>query len=121
VLTIAYERQAHQSRLRNEITRSKAEQSEYLRNVELARVLDKRRAKKAAADNTGNTPGAREGANGEAPGKSVGDGGKTGDKRKADEGLGGEKAKRNYRQRQAVDKDGMREKGMESVLGSVFG
>jgi hypothetical protein len=33
LMTPAYERQAHQSRLRNEITRSKAEQGEYLRNV----------------------------------------------------------------------------------------
>jgi len=116
ILTIAYERQAHQSRLRNEITRSKTEQSEYLRNVELARVLDKRRAKKAATDSAAGLIGEGQGKSGES-----GAGGKAGDKRKAEGGLDGEKAKRNYRQRQSVDKDGMREKGMEGVLGSVFG
>ncbi|RSH95612.1 RNA-binding ATPase activator esf2 [Saitozyma podzolica] len=46
---VAYERQSHQSRLRAEITRAKTEQGEYLRNVELARVLNKRKAKKEAA------------------------------------------------------------------------
>ncbi|KAH8086886.1 hypothetical protein HD553DRAFT_331139 [Filobasidium floriforme] len=43
---VAYERQAHQARLRQSLSQSKTEQTEYLRNVELARVLDKRRAKK---------------------------------------------------------------------------
>jgi hypothetical protein len=44
----AYERQAHSARLRQELSKSRAEQSEYLRNVELARVLEKRKAKKQA-------------------------------------------------------------------------
>lgn len=44
---VAYERQAHAARLRQELSKSKTEQSEYLKNVELARVLEKRRAKKA--------------------------------------------------------------------------
>jgi ESF2/ABP1 family protein len=43
----AYERQAHQARLRQSLSQSKTEQADYLRNVELARVLNKRRAKKA--------------------------------------------------------------------------
>ncbi|KAJ9122502.1 hypothetical protein QFC22_001931 [Naganishia vaughanmartiniae] len=43
---VAYERQAHSARLRQELSKSRAEQSEYLRNVELARVLEKRKAKK---------------------------------------------------------------------------
>ncbi|KAJ9106878.1 hypothetical protein QFC19_003007 [Naganishia cerealis] len=43
---IAYERQAHSARLRQELSKSRAEQSEYLRNVELARVLEKRKVKK---------------------------------------------------------------------------
>jgi ESF2/ABP1 family protein len=46
---VAYERQVHQSRLRAEVQRSKAEQNEYLKNVELARVLEKREARAAEA------------------------------------------------------------------------
>ncbi|KAL7409287.1 hypothetical protein BDY24DRAFT_327226, partial [Mrakia frigida] len=46
---VAYERASHTSRLRQELSRSKTEQSDYLRNVELARVLDKRREKKKEA------------------------------------------------------------------------
>jgi hypothetical protein len=84
--------------------------------------LDKRRAKKAAAEGSAGALATEGGATGEGGSKSSTGGGKAGDKRKADGGgLDGEKAKRHYRQRQAVDKDGMREKGMESVLGSVFG
>ena len=98
MLTLAYERQAHQARLRNEITRSKAEQGEYLRNVELARVLDKRQAKKAQqSEESGST---------DKPSSAP---------------SGDNKHKRTYKQRQAVDKEAMREKGMEGVLGSVFG
>jgi ESF2/ABP1 family protein len=44
----AYERQAHQARLRQSLSQSKTEQTEYLKNVELARVLEKRRAKQSA-------------------------------------------------------------------------
>lgn len=69
----------------------------------MARVLDKRRAKKAAAEDT--EPVKDDGK------VSKGDG----------SGLGGEKAKRSYRQRQAVDREGMKEKGMEGVLSNVFG
>lgn len=36
----------HAAKLRVELSQSKAEQQEYLKNVELARVLDKRVAKK---------------------------------------------------------------------------
>lgn len=72
--------------------------------MELARVLDKRRAKKAIkGDEEGDTSAAVE-------------------LTKAETALPGtEKAKRTYKQRQAVDREGMKEKGMESVLGSVFG
>ncbi|GHJ87344.1 hypothetical protein NliqN6_3746 [Naganishia liquefaciens] len=45
---VAYERQAHSARLRQELSKSRAEQSEYLKNVELARVLEKRKAKRQA-------------------------------------------------------------------------
>ena len=70
-------------------------------------MLDKRRTKKAAQ-------------NGEPSGKDSG--GVTAASAASGGDLkGAEKAKRTYKQRQAVDREGMKEKGMESVLGSVFG
>jgi ESF2/ABP1 family protein len=100
----AYERQAHQARLRNEITQSRAEQGEYLRNVELARVLDKRKARKEAAGESGIVQK------------------KSDDGKLAEGGKEKEKAAPRYRQREAVDRgQGLEKKGMDSVLGSVFG
>ncbi|EKM75710.1 hypothetical protein AGABI1DRAFT_79458 [Agaricus bisporus var. burnettii JB137-S8] len=43
---VAHEAQLHQAKLRVELSQSRAEQQEYLRNVELAKVLEKRAAKK---------------------------------------------------------------------------
>jgi ESF2/ABP1 family protein len=100
MLIEAYERQAHQARLRNEITQSRAEQGEYLRNVELARVLDKRKARKEAEGTA------------EAGGPTTTSGG----------GTEKEKQPSRYRQREVADRSkGMEKKGMDSVLGSVFG
>ena len=50
VLTIwiAHEAAVHQAKLRAELSQSRKEQREYLKNVELARVLKKRREKKLA-------------------------------------------------------------------------
>lgn len=50
VLTIwiAHEAAVHQAKLRAELSQSRKEQREYLKNVELARVLEKRREKKLA-------------------------------------------------------------------------
>lgn len=102
-LMVAYERQAHQARLRNEITQSRAEQGEYLRNVELARVLDKRKARKDAEGTADSVTGT---------GKKEE---KSGEKEK-------EKQPSRYRQREVADRSkGMEKKGMDSVLGSVFG
>jgi ESF2/ABP1 family protein len=42
----AHEAAVHTARLRMELSQSKAEQNEYLKNVELARVLAKRAARK---------------------------------------------------------------------------
>ncbi|WVQ98566.1 hypothetical protein IAU59_005693 [Kwoniella sp. CBS 9459] len=96
---VAYERQAHQARLRNEIARSKTEQGEYLKNVELARVLEKRKAKKASLGNPGD-------------GAAKTDSNDAGDK-----GSG-----QAYKQRQAVEKSKtLAGKGMDDVLGNVFG
>jgi ESF2/ABP1 family protein len=98
----AYERQAHQARLRNEITQSRAEQGEYLRNVELARVLDKRKARKDAE--------------GTAAGPTTTSGG--GNEKEKEK----EKQPSRYRQREVADRSKrMEKKGMDSVLGSVFG
>ncbi|KXN84224.1 Pre-rRNA-processing protein ESF2 [Leucoagaricus sp. SymC.cos] len=43
---VAHEAQIHQAKLRVELSQSRAEQQEYLRNVELAKVLEKRAGKK---------------------------------------------------------------------------
>lgn len=85
----------HQSRLRNEIQRSKTEQNAYLKNVELAHSLKKREEKRAAK--------AAEGEALPAPKDNS-------------------KAKRAYKQREVVDRaHGLEAKGMDSVLGNIFG
>jgi len=54
---IAHEAAIHTARLRVELTQSKAEQQDYLKNVELARVLDKRaERKRKAAEERGEEP-----------------------------------------------------------------
>jgi len=45
-LLSAHEAAIHRAKLRVELSQSKTEQQQYLKNVELARVLDKRAAKK---------------------------------------------------------------------------
>ncbi|KAG9087856.1 RNA-binding ATPase activator esf2 [Ceratobasidium sp. 392] len=47
---VAQEAAAHTARLRVELSQSRAEQRDYLRNVELARVLDKRAKRKQGAE-----------------------------------------------------------------------
>ncbi|CAE7229349.1 unnamed protein product [Rhizoctonia solani] len=47
---VAQEAAAHTARLRVELSQSKAEQRDYLRNVELARVLEKRAQRKRKSD-----------------------------------------------------------------------
>lgn len=79
----AYERQAHTARLRQSLSQSKTEQAEYLRNVELARVIDKRKARRAE----------KEGAGAVAAGPTPADGDKEA------------KAKRHYRQRKMLSQD----------------
>lgn len=104
---VAYERQVHQSRLRAEITRAKADQGAYLQNVELARVLKKREDKASAAAATVSTEG------GSAPA--------TASKSKPNGG-DDSKGKRSYKQRAVADRaHGLEAKGMDSVLGSIFG
>lgn len=49
LFTLAHEAAVHTARLRVEISQSRSEQQEYLKNVELARVLDKRAERKRQA------------------------------------------------------------------------
>lgn len=46
MVCIAHEAAIHTARLRVELSQSKSEQRDYLKNVELAHVLDKRRKQK---------------------------------------------------------------------------
>ena len=46
IVNLAHETAVHAAKLRVELSQSKNEQQQYLKNVELARVLDKRAAKK---------------------------------------------------------------------------
>lgn len=48
IFYLAHEAAVHAAKLRVELSQSKAEQQEYLKNVELARVLDKRAERKGA-------------------------------------------------------------------------
>ena len=48
VAFVAHEAAVHQAKLRVELSQSRKEQREYLKNVELARVLEKRTEKKLA-------------------------------------------------------------------------
>jgi len=108
---VAYERQAHTARLRQALSQSKTEQAEYLRNVELARVLDKRRAKKA--EKTGGQP----------------DGAPASSEAAADKDALA-KAKRNYKQRGLVSQGEKKQSSgggggsgagaMDDVLNSLF-
>jgi len=47
-VSVAHETAVHQAKLRAELSQSRKEQREYLKNVELARVLEKRTEKKLA-------------------------------------------------------------------------
>ena len=77
--------------------------------MELARVLDKRKARKEAEGQSTSEVKKNEGGKDQEGGK-----GKDGEKK--------ERAPAKYRQREVADRGkGMEKKGMDSVLGSVFG
>ena len=77
--------------------------------MELARVLDKRKARKEAEGQSTSDVKKDEGRKDKEGGK-----GKDGEKK--------ERAPAKYRQREVADRSkGMEKKGMDSVLGSVFG
>ncbi|TFY80630.1 hypothetical protein EWM64_g3380 [Hericium alpestre] len=97
---VAHEAAVHTARLRVELSQSRTEQHEYLKNVELARVLDKRAERKRQA-----------GKEVDAPPEKV-------PKRPAEEG--GEpqpKKKRKEKPPRAAPEDNGQ---LESVLGSIF-
>jgi hypothetical protein len=78
----------------------------------LARVLDKRKARKEAEGQTTSST---------SDTKKT-DGGKDKEGGKEKEGEKKERAPAKYRQREVADRSkGMEKKGMDSVLGSVFG
>ncbi|EPQ59704.1 hypothetical protein GLOTRDRAFT_71359 [Gloeophyllum trabeum ATCC 11539] len=97
---IAHEAAIHTARLRVELSQSRSEQHEYLKNVELARVLDKRAERKRQA------------------GKDADNAPKPDPKRKSDESKDEE---RKSKKRKVVPTDSQaNEKQLESVLDSIF-
>jgi hypothetical protein len=80
----------------------------------LARVLDKRKARKEAEGSTSDVK--------KDDGGKKNDGGKEKEGGKGKEGEKKERAPAKYRQREVADRSkGMEKKGMDNVLGSVFG
>lgn len=97
----AHEAAIHTARLRVELSQSKTEQKEYLKNVELARVLDKRaeRARQAGKEMKKPEPKER--------------------KRHVDGESGEQPQKKKRRQKPAPDPEQANEQ-LKSVLGSIF-
>lgn len=95
--TIAHEAAARTARLRVEISQSRAEQNAYLKNVELARVVDKRNEKRKAKGLEPLQPKV-----------------KNEFKRQRDDGAGEESRKKRTRV------DGGDDAQLENVLGSIF-
>lgn len=112
-MTIAHEAAVHTARLRVEISQSRSEQQEYLKNVELARVLDKRaqRKQQAGKDSVSNSAGQKERADVKKRSAEA----DTGDKRE-------ERRPKKMRKEQPSTKsvEGDRDKQLEGVLGSIF-
>ncbi|CDZ98156.1 pre-rrna-processing protein esf2 [Phaffia rhodozyma] len=111
---IAYERNSHTARLRQELSRSKAEQNEYLRNVDLAKSLQKRKEKKALTL-TGETEGEPSTA-GDDVGKAKRTYAQRG--REDEAGEGGKRGREKKRKTEEQTKKG--EAKLSDVLASVF-
>lgn len=111
-LLAAYERQSHTARLRQELSRSKAEQSDYLRNVELARVIEKRKERKAVAAGKDGTTTVADVEVGDSKGK------RTYEQRGRQTG-GAEDGGKRKKWKGAKDEEGSK-KQLDSVLGSIF-
>ena len=99
---IAHEAAVHAARLRVELSQSKKEQQEYLKNVELARVLDKRAERKRKA------------------GQDVPTFTETSKKQKQEAESGGEKPKRQRKHDEKHSPSVETEKQLSNVLSSIF-
>ncbi|KAJ7047811.1 hypothetical protein C8F04DRAFT_1205616 [Mycena alexandri] len=102
---VAHEAAIHTAKLRVELSQSRTEQRDYLKNVELARVLDKRAEKKREKGEVLQLK--------ERPKR----------KRPADEedgGGGGDGERKAKRERPPAEDSGAREAQMSSVLSSIF-
>ncbi|KAI0332449.1 hypothetical protein GY45DRAFT_1320960 [Cubamyces sp. BRFM 1775] len=102
---IAHEAAVHQAQLRVELSQSRKEQREYLKNVELARVLDKRAERKRK------TQDSEEGAQAEPRPPKV---------QKRDETYTKQAAKEKRRKPKPVEPRADAEAQLNSVLGSIF-
>ncbi|KAH9927143.1 uncharacterized protein BXZ73DRAFT_90825 [Epithele typhae] len=109
---IAHEAAQHAAQLRVEISQSRKEQREYLKNVELARVLDKRAKRKRKAEDDSAAPEAAEAHS---------------DRRKeakVEKEPGEARLKEQKEKRRRTEASGERRPGseaqLESVLGSIF-
>lgn len=104
--SLAHEAAVHTARLRVEISQSRSEQQEYLKNVELARVLDKRaeRKRQAGKDPVLKRPESK--------------------KRSAEEDVGqGDKERRSKSRRKETEprtEGNHPDKQLQGVLGSIF-
>lgn len=103
VMYVAHEAAVHAAQLRVELSQSGKEQREYLKNVELARVLDKRaeRKRKAGKELDSETP-----AKSKRPRAD-------GEERRSKEG-------NKSRRPKSIDSSGTAEKQLDDVLGSIF-
>lgn len=101
-MTLAHEAALHAAQLRVELSQSKREQREYLKNVELARVLDKRAKRKAGGDGS---------ADAERPRP----------KKERDESARDAPTEERRKKRQRIVEDDSRtEQQLDSMLGSIF-
>ena len=99
----------HQAQLRVELSQSRKEQREYLKNVELARVLDKRAERKRKTQ--GSEEGAAEDAQAESRPPKV---------QKRDETSTKPAVKEKRRKPKPVEPRANAEAQLDSVLGSIF-
>ncbi|KAH9894399.1 hypothetical protein C8Q73DRAFT_647372 [Cubamyces lactineus] len=106
---IAHEAAVHQAQLRVELSQSRKEQREYLKNVELARVLDKRAERKRKTQGT--EEGATEGAQAESRPSKV---------QKRDETSTKQTVKEKRKKAKPVQPRADAEAQLDSVLGSIF-
>lgn len=105
VFLTAHEAAVHAARLRVELSQSKREQQEYLKNVELARVLGKRaeRKRKAGEDAGQDVPPPLESA-----------------KKQRKDGRDGDGEKRVKRIKEVSETDGNNDRKLKGVLSSIF-